>query len=75
MTPLARDPRDDPREDADAEAARRRRAVAAVADEARADDDVGLAREHRRDQARELRGIVLAVAVEPDGELVAPSHA
>ena len=64
--------RDEPREEADAGAARERRPVGvARICEARADDDVGVSAQHGLDQLRQLRRVVLAVAVEPDRELVA----
>ena len=70
--PLMGDPRDDPGEDADAGPAGSRRPVAARGQEARADREVGLARGDRRDDRAELSRVVLAVAVEPHGEVVAP---
>ena len=41
----------------------------------RADDQVGAANLERREQLAELGGVVLAVAVEPDGDAVPPSRA
>ncbi len=69
--PLVGDPRDDAGEHADPDAPRRRRAVARVADEARADREVGLAGGDRSDELAELGRVVLAVAVEPHRQLVA----
>jgi hypothetical protein len=45
--------------------------VLATLGEARPDRDVRLPREHRLDEAGDLARVVLAVAVEPDGELEA----
>ena len=47
------------------------RYVAVAVDEARARDDVGLAALDRAEQLLELGRVVLAVAVEPHGRLVA----
>ena len=69
---LADDARDDPGQKPDPDAPRARRAIAARADrgEARADDDVGFAVQHRCEHAVELRGIVLAVAVDAYRDVV-----
>ena len=70
--PLAGDARDDPGEQPDPDAPRPRRAVAAfLGGEARADGDVGLAAQHGLEDPRELRRIVLPVAVDADGEVEA----
>ena len=68
---LPREQRDDAGEEPDPEAARERRPVVARAGKPGADDDVRGAVEDRREQLRQLGGDVLAVAVEPDGEIEA----
>jgi hypothetical protein len=60
---LADDGRDDPREDPDPDPARARRAIGAVAGEPRADDDIRAVIEQRAEDERQLRRVVLAVAV------------
>ena len=65
------DPRDDAGEHPDPDAAGRRGLVAASREEARADREVGLVGDDGRDDGPELGRVVLAVAVEPDRELVA----
>ena len=69
---LADDRRDDAREQLDAEATRERRSVAAaVAANREPTHDVGLVREHRRENRGELRRIVLPVPVDLHRQVVA----
>src|SRR5581483_12167355 len=69
---LPDDARHDRREQPDAETARAGGPVAGrVRREARSDGDVGLPREDGRDETAELRRVVLAVAVDAYGEVVA----
>ncbi len=49
--------------------------AAARVDEARADDEIGVAGSDRGEELLELGGVVLPVAVEPHGDLVAPRRA
>jgi len=75
--PLPDDARHDPGEQQDPDAARARRSIARtdVGREARADDDVGVAAQQRLEHAAELRRIMLAVAVDPDGDVDPCSNA
>ena len=68
---LADDGRNHQREQPDPEPARERRLVAAAAREARPDAQVGLAGYDRRENRRQLRRVVLSVAVDLDRDVVA----
>src|SRR5205823_10556068 len=68
---LAHERGDRPGEDADPDPPRAGRAVTRRTREARADCDVGLAGEHGLEDRAKLLRVVLAVAVDPDGEVEA----
>src|SRR5207248_8375809 len=68
---LTDDAGSDTGEDLDADAARERRAIGALPGETRSDGEIGLAGQHRRQDSGQLRGVVLAVAVDLNGDVVA----
>src|SRR5207302_9432769 len=69
---LANDGRDDAREDSDPDSARRGGTVCSLRPgEARPDDEVGRPGEERLEDLRQLRRVVLPVAVDLGGDVVA----